>query len=190
MNQPLGKTVGNAVEVKEAIEVLKGRGPDDVRQLSKKLVSKMLELADIPDEGMAEENLKNGKALEIFKKMIKLQGGNPDVIENYELLPAATFIAPLRTERDGIVQYVNAELVGKASLILGAGRKKTGDKIDHSSGITDLAKAGEEVSEGQPLALLHSNNRNALEESILLMESAFQIGDTLPEKTDLLIEEL
>ncbi len=190
MNQPLGRAVGNSVEVIEAIEVLKGGGPYDVMELSIKLVREMLELAAIPDKEKIEDNLNNGKALEIFQKMIKAQGGNPEIVENYDLLPKAAFIMPIRAERGGIVQYVNAELLGKTSLLLGAGRRKVDDKIDHGAGITDIKQAGEEVSEGEPLALLHCNNRNVLESAKELIKHAFVIGDNIPCQRKLVIEEL
>ena len=152
MNQPLGRTAGNALEVQECLEVLNGGGPDDLRELTVELTAHMLELSNVR-KSKAEifQCLENGSAMKKFEEMVAAQGGSTDW-----KFAEAEFQEPLLAPADGVVTAVDAELIGKACLILGAGRQKTGDTIDHAVGIAQMKKPGEAVKKGDPLAVIFS----------------------------------
>lgn len=188
MNQPLGRTAGNALEVKEAIEILQGRGPKDATALTIELAAHMLQLSE-PHETLnasrirATEKLHNGSALETWKEMILLHGGDPDAD-----LPTATIQHEFLAPQDGYITSVNAEKIGCATLLLGAGRRKTSDVIDHSAGIANLIKAGEHITAGHPLCILHTNKFATIQDAIVQLESAFEYGETPPIQAELIRE--
>jgi pyrimidine-nucleoside phosphorylase len=178
MNQPLGRTAGNALEIRETIESLKGHGPDDLMEVTRTLCAYMLVLTDkVQAAGDAfallDDKIAGGQALEKFREMVRLQGGNPEITEDETLLPAAEIRQAFPAPQSGYVVQVDAECIGRAALVLGAGRRKTDDEIDYSVGISDLVKIGEHAEEGQPLAILHANDLEQLEEAQDLLKEAF-----------------
>ncbi|MBA4542844.1 MULTISPECIES: pyrimidine-nucleoside phosphorylase [Thermoactinomyces] len=183
MSQPLGYAVGNAVEVKEAIDTLKGNGPADLTELCLVLGTQMLVLSgEYPDSKAArqtlEELIRSGKALAKLKEFIVGQHGDPVQIDQPETLPQPGKIIPLEAEQDGIVQTIHAEEVGLCAMKLGAGRATKEDQIDHAVGILLHKKVGDSVQKGEPLASLYVNRTEALEEVKQRMRQAIPIGTT------------
>ena len=182
MDQPLGNAVGNALEVKEAIETLKGHGPADFTELCMTLGSCMLMVAEIAEnEQQAREMLKeavdSGKALDKLAELVEAQGGDKRMVYETDLLPKASSITPLLSEKDGYVEKIQCDEVGTCSLILGGGRETKESAIDLSVGIVLTKKVGSHVKAGEPLAYIHSNEeakRLACEERL---RKAFHIGD-------------
>lgn len=168
MSQPLGLAVGNALEVKEAIDTLKGEGPEDLTELCLVLGSQMAHLAGVGSnleeaKELLRENLHNGKALEKFKVFVEAQGGNAAVVDHPELLPQAEFQIPVTAERDGVVSEIVADSIGVASMMLGAGRETKESVIDLAVGIVLEKKVGDAVKKGEPLAIIHSSRAEVSE---------------------------
>ncbi|MDO9533811.1 MAG: thymidine phosphorylase [Bacillota bacterium] len=186
MNQPLGYAVGNALEVKEAVETLKGQGPADVEKLCIILGGYLLGLAGKvrnPEAGQEEllRLLRNGAALQKFKEMVSLQGGNVECLEDYSLLPQANYTETVTSTRAGFVQEIDAGKVGRSAALLGAGRAFKGDNIDPSVGIVLNHKVGETVCEGDVLAYLHSNDKDKFKAACRELSNCFTLVD---EKTE------
>lgn len=180
MNQPHGRAVGNAVEVREAIEVLRGAGPSDVVDLTVSLTARMVRLAEpaLPlrrAETRVRAVLRSGAAFDRFRRMVAAQGGEVGAIDDPRRLPQAALQTPVPAPRAGRLSTVDAGLIGRACLILGAGRRRTDERIDPAAGITDVCKVGEVVEVGAPLAVAHANERRRLEEAMPLILSAFQV---------------
>ncbi|WP_027093711.1 pyrimidine-nucleoside phosphorylase [Cohnella thermotolerans] len=160
MDQPLGRLIGNALEVREAIEILRGEGPDDLRELCLELGGHMLLLggkaADRADaRAKLERALASGEALRKLAQLIAAQGGDPAVAERPELLPQAAARVRVAADADGYVHGIDAEAIGVAAMRLGAGRATKDDAIDYAVGIELVAKRGDRVRRGDPLAVLH-----------------------------------
>jgi len=163
MSEPLGEAVGNALEVIEAVETLKGRGPEDFRNLCRHLAAELLVMTGKEaDRAGALETIDkvvaSGAALKKFREMIIYQGGNPAVTDDYSLLPQARYRHVVTSPESGYVALVNALEIGRAAMRLGAGRKTKDDKIDLSVGITVKAKTGRKVEKGTPLAVIYAND--------------------------------
>ncbi|RCW61141.1 pyrimidine-nucleoside phosphorylase [Halanaerobium sp. ST460_2HS_T2] len=193
MNQPLGNAVGNALEVKEAIKTLQGKGPEDLTELCIELGSGMLQLAGKvkdTEEGknILREKLNNGQALAKFAEMITAQGGNSEVVEDLSLLPTADATFEVKAERSGYVSEIKALDVGVAAMILGAGRENKESKIDLAVGLELNKKIGDQVSKGDTLAILHYNNKKNLEEAKQKLLKAFTITEAEKEKNKLIYE--
>lgn len=191
MSQPLGKAVGNALEVIEAIETLKGNGPADITELAEELAGIMIYLggrAKTMEEGvlLAKQSIQSGAALIKMKAFIKKQGGNPDVIEDYSLFPEAKVKADIVAETDGYVEKINAKIIGLASQHTGAGRAKKEDEIDYASGIYIEKKIGDRVAAGDTLASVYGNSREKVDRAIGEAREAFKIGKDRPETPALL----
>jgi pyrimidine-nucleoside phosphorylase len=191
MNQPLGKAVGNALEVQEAIETLKGSGPQDLSLLSEKLSSRMLSLsADSAEPGRARtrvaEALSSGRALEKFARMVEAQGGNPRVIDNTSLLPQAASRQVIESPSEGFVAGVNAKTVGRASMALGAGREVVDSRIDPSVGILLNKKIGDRVEKGEPLCTVFYNQPAKFESIRQPLLAAFAISSDRAEPPPLI----
>ncbi|MCT2537448.1 pyrimidine-nucleoside phosphorylase [Aquibacillus koreensis] len=162
MNQPLGFEVGNANEVKEAVEVLRGEKISDLRSLSLELAAHMTVLAEVmTDYDQAyralEENLDNGKAFEVFRSFVVAQGGDVEMIDHLDLLPSAKYQVEVKAETDGYVSAIDAESIGIAAMYLGAGRATKDDAINHGVGITLKKKIGDPVKVGETIVVLHSD---------------------------------
>jgi len=162
MNQPLGKAVGNALEVVEALQTLKGSGPRDLTLLCEKLASRMLSLTGDPTEASqarakVTEALSSGRALEKFAQMVEAQGGDPRVIDTPARLPQAALQTVIESPSDGFATSVNAGAVGRVSMALGAGRETVDSRIDPSVGILLNKKIGDRVEKGEPLCTVFYN---------------------------------
>ncbi|WP_138416843.1 pyrimidine-nucleoside phosphorylase [Aquibacillus sediminis] len=184
MNQPLGFEVGNANEVKEAVDVLQGKDIKDLRDLSLELSSQMALLAGIFDtyeeayESLAE-NLDNGKAFEVFRSFVEAQGGNVDMIDDLSKLPQAAHDITVEAEAPGYIEGIDAESIGIAAMYLGAGRATKDDQINHGVGITLNKKIGDKIESGEALVTLHSDQQNPVD-SIEKVKQAFTISSEQP----------
>ncbi|WP_315114655.1 pyrimidine-nucleoside phosphorylase [uncultured Clostridium sp.] len=181
MDQPLGLAIGNALEVKEAIDTLKGEGPEDLYELSLTLGSHMVVLAgkakdDKEARTMLIETVKSGRALEKLKEFVKAQGGDESVIDDTEKLAKAEFIIPVKADKDGFIRKIHAEKMGIVAAELGAGRATKEDVIDLSVGIVLNKKRGEKVRKGDVLAYVHSNNKEKGEEAVRHILDNYEIN--------------
>ena len=181
MKQPLGNAVGNALEVKEAIETLKGRGPKDFTELCLISGSVILEKAGLytREEAYAKlkENIHNGKALEKLREVITAQGGDPRVVDDYSLLPQAKYITELKAETSGYVKDLPAQPIGELSMQLGAGRATKEESIDYAVGIVLNKKIGDYVEKGETLAYIH-HDTELKEEWWKRMQNVYVLSDT------------
>lgn len=192
MDQPLGRAVGNALEVREAIDTLKGAGPRDLLKICLVLGATMLLLAGKSgslEEGQSElvKLLKNGKALEKFEELICAQGGDPRVISEGWRLPSANSVQDIPAPLAGYVQAINATEVGRSAMLLGAGREKKDARIDLSVGLVLNKKVGDPVQAGESLAAIHANNIEQLEVVREIILRAYTIGLKKPETKPLII---
>jgi len=183
MNQPLGQAVGNALEVREAIETLQNHGPEDFVEHCLVVAAHMLALGGTVanyQEGraVAEENLENGSAWEKFKTLIIAQGGDARYLENPGLFPEAPLVEKLPAPRSGYLKEINARIVGETAVDLGAGRAKKGDSIDHSVGIEVLKNVGDHVEQGDPVYVVHANNKDRLSAASERLLGALAWSDT------------
>jgi pyrimidine-nucleoside phosphorylase len=193
MDQPLGAEVGNANEVAESIETLRGEGPSDVIALTMALGTEMMVGCGLFAEdarSMLEKALSSGAALQKFGELIEAQGGDPAVIDNPSLLPAAAETAVVTSPVEGFVTRCDALTVGQAAVRLGAGRAAKEDAIDHGVGITLHAKVGDEVIAGAPLATVRYHSRNRLEACLAELDTAWSFADERPEPEPLILGEV
>ncbi len=185
MDAPLGRAIGNALEVIESIETLKGRGPADVTELSTTLASHMLVVAGVSaDEASARarvaEVIASGAALDKFRAVIARQGGDASVVDDYSRLASTTAREAVPARQRGFVVGIDAECIGRASMLLGAGRERLDTPIDYGAGILLRASVGEQVEAGQPLAELCIGRHARVQDARTLVDSAFAIGDAPP----------
>lgn len=185
MEQPLGLAIGNALEVIECLEVLKGRGPQDVRDLSVNLAAAMLWLGGLARDAREAETqirhaLTSGRGLEVFRQIVRQQGGDESVIDDYSRLPTAPRRHTLTAGQAGYVTAVHAEKVGVGCMLLGAGRETMDQGVDHAVGVTLSVKRGTQVAAGQPLMEIHWREEERLRRALPLLESAIEIGATPP----------
>jgi pyrimidine-nucleoside phosphorylase len=181
MNQPLGRAAGNAVEVVESMDVLRGKGPADVADLTVELGAHMLALTGrcgsiMEAQALLRQKLQSGVAFEKFREMTRLQGGDVKALDQVDRLPRARIQEPVLASMDGYIVRVDADAVGRTCVALNAGRRKTDDAVDPAVGVTDLVKEGEKVHKGQPLAVIHANDDGRLAEARPLLGDAFKIG--------------
>ena len=167
MNQPLGRAVGNALEVREAIDTLHNQGPEDFVEHCVVVAAHMLALGGAvkdAEEGRTEavKALENGAAWEKFKSLIAIQGGDVAYLENPDRLPTARYIETIRSTQDGYLSQVDARIIGETAVTLGAGRAKKGDVIDHAVGTEVLHKVGDYVEKSQPVFIVHANDEARL----------------------------
>jgi pyrimidine-nucleoside phosphorylase len=191
MNQPLGKAVGNSLEVIESIETLRGQGPEDITELSLELAGYMIYCggkAHTPEEGrnLAEEALTGGSALKKMREFIAGQGGNPHVVEDFSLFPQPSYSQTVISEEAGFVASLDARRIGMASQHAGAGREKKEDDIDLSAGVLLSKKVGDEVMPGTPLATVYGNDPDRVKKSAEEALFAFRISKEKPEKGPLI----
>jgi len=184
MSQPLGREVGNANEVMEAVEVLSGRGAGDLTTVALTIAAHMTVLGGAyPDFTSAyaglEQMLCSGKALEKFKQFVEIQGGDAAFILNPQLLPQAANHFEVKAEQNGYVAAINTEAVGSAAMLLGAGRRKKDDAIDHGAGLTMLKKVGDYVKSGEPICILHTN-LTAYKEAEEMVKQAYAFSPGMP----------
>ncbi|WP_028545094.1 pyrimidine-nucleoside phosphorylase [Paenibacillus taiwanensis] len=179
MNQPLGYAIGNALEVKEAIDTLRGEGPDDLHELCLTLGSHMVYLAEHANSveearRQLEEAIQSGKALETFKAFIEAQGGDASIVDEPAKLPAASYQIAVKAKQDGYVSAIVADSIGTAAMILGAGRATKESEIDLAVGLMLEKKIGDEVKQGDTIVTIHSN-REAVEDVIERIYEAYTI---------------
>ena len=194
MDQPLGRAVGNAVEVVESIEALKGRGPLDLMEVTFALGVQMLLLGKAAATPAAarvrlERAVADGSALAKFRELIAAQGGDAAVIDDYTRLPAARFTREVSAGSPGFVADVDAMAIAQAALLLGAGRANVSAAVDPAVGITGLAKIGERVPRGGRLCTIHANDKPLLAAAVRLARAGFKIG-ARPAAPPVLIDEL
>ena len=182
MNQPLGRAIGNALELEEALETLQGRGPVDFREHCLTVASQMLQLTgQAQDEAETRSQLidliKSRQAFAKFREWIAAQQGDLQIVDDPGLLPMARFQRVIPAPRTGYVAGINAREVGLTSMLLGGGRAKKGDQIDHAVGIILHAKSGERIAEGQPLLTIHANDEGKLAGARQRLLAAFEWSD-------------
>ena len=191
MNQPLGELVGNSLEVVECIEVLKGRGSQDVVALSEELSAHCFVL------GGAVENLeqgrelfrkmiRSGQALAKFEQIVRLQDGNPAVIEDYSLLPRARHESPLLATETGYVQFMDTEKIGLAMSMLGAGRETVDSQIDHAVGMRVDKKIGDAVEDGEALCTVFYNDEARFQEAVKRLRESYKLSPEPPQRPTLI----
>jgi len=185
MDVPLGRAVGNALEIIECLDTLKGKGPAELTEAVTYLASRMVVLAGQERSEAAatrrvQEALSSGRALETFARMIERQGGTPRVVDDYSLLPSAPDREICRAPRDGYVTTLKAEAIGRASNVLGAGRNKVGESVDHGVGVLACVQRGDRVAVGQSLLELHHRGGRGVEAAMALCSEAITIGDAPP----------
>ena len=191
MDQPLGRAVGNALEIREAVETLKGEGPADLRELVLSTAGHLLALSDLGvdvEEGRqsAEEAVASGVALERYERWIEAQGGNPDM----DALPTATIIREASATQAGFVQQIATTEIGLASLRLGAGRTTKDEEIDHAVGLVCRAKRGDRVEAGDTLAEVHARDETSAERAVAEAQACYTIGPEQPQSRPIVLEVL
>jgi pyrimidine-nucleoside phosphorylase len=182
MNTPLGCAVGNSLEIHETIQALKGQGPADLMEVTFALAEQMLLMGGIAKDAtearqLLQAKIDSGEAFEKFKQMLALQGADLSVIDAPEKLPHAKIQHAVIAHRAGFIAGVDAKKIGKAVLWLGGGRKKVEDVVDHAVGLSGLKQKGDEVKEGDCLALVHGQDQATLDKACELLEGAFTIVD-------------
>jgi pyrimidine-nucleoside phosphorylase len=193
MNQPLGYAIGNALEIMEASQTLQNAGPADLTKLSLELAARMIYLgkkAATLEEArrVAEHHLVDGSAYRKLKQVVAAQGGNPQALDKFELLPNATGMREIASPRAGYVSSIDAEDIGVASNIIGAGRDKKEDAIDPAVGIILEVKTGEKVDAGSVLCRLYYTKEDRVDEAAEMVEDAFRISAQKPDDRELILE--
>ena len=195
MDQPLGNAVGNALEVMEAIEAMRGGGPTDLVELSLELAARMIALAQ-PErtvesaKDQAFKLLSDGSALKKFRQLIEVQGGDPTVVDNFEQLPIASAEFTISSPRAGYISRLCADDIGQAVMLLGAGRDRLDSEADLAVGIVLEHKVGDRIQAGERLCSIYYNEEAHLEEATQMVEDAFHISSAPPETRPLIFEVL
>jgi thymidine phosphorylase len=191
MDQPLGRAVGNALEVREAVDTLRGDGPGDLVELVLSAAGHLLALSDLDvdhDEGLrrAEEAIASGAALEAYERWVKAQGGDPSL----DALRRAPLVVPVPAPETGFVRRIATTAVGEAALHLGAGRSTKEDAIDHAVGIVVLAKRGDRVEAGDRLADIHAQDQDTADSAAAEIAAAYELGAEPPEDRPVVLDVL
>ena len=193
MSQPLGFTIGNALEIMEAAQTLQNQGPPDLVGLSVEVAARMIYLGE-PNRSMesardqAQELLADGSALAKLAAVIAAQGGDAEVLTDFQRLPNATGEQIITSPRTGFISRINADDIGQAASMLGAGRDSMDDKIDHAVGVVLQCKVGDQVTEGSRLCALYYTDEVNLQEAVQLVEDAFRLSATQPEPRGFALE--
>lgn len=182
MNQPLGITAGNAIEVIEAAEALKGSGASDLMEVTLELCVRILLLTGTCDnrkDGLhkLQSHIDSGRAFERFQQMVECQGGDPASLDDPDRLPTASITETITASDSGFLSEVSAEQIGKAVILLGGGRSRTEDRVDHAVGITQLAKVGDHISKGDRLCTVLANEPGRLDEAMKMLRRAFRFSE-------------
>ena len=194
MNQPLGDTVGTSLEVKEAIKLLKGEGPEDIKELVLKLGMEIVRLAGVAGSTLSakqtvQRHLTDGSALEKFKDMIRAQGGDTSFIDTPEKFPQARHIRKLPAPKRGYVHTINAAMIAKGVSLLGAGKDAAHhNKIDYAVGVSEIKKVGTQVKQGEPLMMIHYNDEAKLEQALEYFKNAYRLAPKRPTPPPLIVE--
>jgi pyrimidine-nucleoside phosphorylase len=195
MDAPLGYAVGNALEVVECLDVLKGGGPADLVEVSTELTARMLLLGRIASdrhdaETRVREAIASGSGLERFRQIIETQGGDPKVVDDYARLPNVATRHTITSPRRGFISAIDAGLVGRATVTLGAGRDRVDDPVDFAVGAVLRAKPGDAVEAGAPLLEVHYRDQARLARALPLLDGAIAIGDERPPARPLIVGEV
>jgi len=190
MNQPLGDCVGTALEVREAIQLLKGEGPEDLKELVLKLGMEIVRLAGVAGSTLSakqsvQRHLENGEALAKFREMIKAQGGNPDIVDHPEKLPTAKYVRKLPAPKRGYVHTINAGAIVSGVQILA---QDASGNWDHACGVSEIKKVGTQVKQGEPLMMIHYNDESRMEAALELLRNAYRLAPKRPTPPDLVVE--
>jgi pyrimidine-nucleoside phosphorylase len=193
MNQPLGYAIGNALEIMEASQTLQNAGPSDLTKISLELAARMIFLgkkaATLEEARMlAEKHLVDGSAYKKLQQVVAAQGGNPQSLDKFELLPNATGMREITSPRAGYVSRINAQDIGVSSNMIGAGRDKKEDSIDPAVGIILEVKMGEKVDAGSVLCRLYYTREDRVDEAADVVEDAFHISSQKPDERELILE--
>ncbi len=193
MEQPLGFTIGNALEIMEASQTLQGDGPTDLTGLGVEAAARMIFMGNPSisiDSAREQANtaITDGSALEVLRNVITAQGGNADALHRFELLPNASGEHVIPSPRDGYISRINADDIGRAAVLLGAGRIDADDKIDPAVGIVLQAKVGDNVVAGSGLCALYYTDETNLDEAVQLVEDAFRLSANAPEPRYLVLD--
>jgi len=185
MDQPLGLCVGNSLEVAEVLEVLRGQGPNDLRELCLELAGWMFHLGGVASsvaqgKSTAAQLIKSGKALDKFRQMVELQGGDVRVIDDPSRLPQAKQTLDVAAPSSGYVAAIECEDVGTACVVLGGGREKKEDSVDPAVGMILHKKVGDRVTAGEPLCVIHYNSESRAQRAKSLLEKSYRIADAPP----------
>lgn len=191
MDIPLGHNIGNALEIIEVVETLKGHGPEDLTNVCIELAANLVTMAfNTPLEEnrkKVREKINNGKALDKFLEFVEAQGGDISYIKDLNKFKKTDIIHEVKSKKSGYVYHMNTEKIGISSVILGAGRKVKEDKIDYSAGIKLVKKTGDKVNKGDTIAILYTNNEESLKEAEALIYEAYRISDEKPTKKPLIL---
>lgn len=181
MDIPLGTMIGNSLEVKEVVKTLKGEGPEDLTQVSIDLAANMLYLAGkgtIEEcRELARKAIENNQAYEKFLGFVEAQGGDITYLEDLEKFEKAKFTKEVRSTKEGVIHHMDTEMIGTASVVLGAGRKTKEDNIDFAAGIELVLKTGDKIKVGDTIAILYTNNENSLDEAYDMLLESYTIND-------------
>ncbi len=193
MDQPLGYTVGNALEIMEASQTLQGAGPPDLTGLAIEIAARMIFVgrSDMSIENarlMAQQHIADGSAFNLLLQVIEAQGGDANALTQFELLPNASGEHLITSPREGYISRINADDIGRAAVLLGAGRDRMDDPIDPAVGIILQAKVGDMVQAGQGLCALYYTDETHLAEAVSLVEDAFRLSARQPEPRDLVLD--
>jgi pyrimidine-nucleoside phosphorylase len=193
MNQPLGYAVGNALEVMEASQTLQNAGPADLTKLCIELAARMIFLAKVTTNledarRLAEEQLVEGTGYRKFKDVVQAQGGNAQCLDRFELMPNATGMREVTSPRSGYISSINAEDIGRASNMIGAGRDRKDEEIDPAVGVILEVKAGEKVDAGSVLCRIYYTKEDHVEQASERIEDAFRISGQKPDERELILE--
>jgi pyrimidine-nucleoside phosphorylase len=195
MEHPLGRAVGNSLEVIESIETLKGNGPADLEQLAVRLAARMLVLAGTAKttedaEVLVRKAIASGAGVEKFREIIKWQGGDPAVVDDYSRLPGASSQHTVKASRAGYLARLDAELIGRATMALGAGRERVEASIDPGVGAILQAVPGDKLAAGDPILTLHLRDQKGLAAALALVDEAVTIGDASVQQTSVFLDEV
>ena len=181
MGSPLGDRAGNALEIEECVDIFQGRGPESTRSLSLDLAVEMVALAK-PDASKIEirqrmvDHLRSGRAIELFCRIIKSQGGDISVLENPARLAKAKFVVEVKAARDGAIGTCDTRALGLAIVELGGGRRKSSDRVDPAVGLSNLVRVGDKVARGDLIAKIHGSTSESAEAAAQMVKNAYAIA--------------
>jgi pyrimidine-nucleoside phosphorylase len=193
MNQPLGDAVGTSLEIKEAIQLLKGEGPEDMKELVLKLGMEIVRLAGVAGSTLSakqtvQRHLTDGSALEKFKELVKAQGGDTSYIDHPEKFHQAKHIRKLPAPKRGYVHTIDAAKIARGVHLLGIGKGDSHGKVDHSVGVSEIKKVGTQVKQGEPLMMIHYNDEAKLEQALNYFKDAYRLAPKRPTPPPLVVE--
>lgn len=194
MNSPLGNAIGNAIEIKETIEYLKGADLPDIDAITKALAVNMVlmsKLANTKEEAlsMIEDSLVSGKALEYFRSFIEMQGGDSRIIDDYDLLPHTKKTTEIKSEKKGFVKSIDSKSIGYALVGIGAGRKKLDDVINYATGAELFKKVGDKVEVGEVIGYLHCDDASMIDQTIDRIKNSYSITSEKVAKEKIILDE-